>query len=295
MNIFRYWAWADSEATDRTGQPYFFTIRRGSDLSFEDALQRAQQAAAQLEARIAAGDEPPSWYEYSARQIPEPIIEEFRGDSGQRRGVITINRFGCEVLNTQTLAFLDIDLVPARSRRSRGGLRSRLFGGGKYEGSAAASTEVAVEGAISQLRSWVQRNPQAAVRVYRTSAGLRYLFASPAMQPGDALHEPVYEELGCDPLYRRMCVAQNCFRARLTAKPWRIGVKRSPPWRVDLIEAESSVYDRWHADYLKAAGNFAACAYLDTVGEQTETDAMTERLISLHDERSGAASGLPLA
>jgi len=55
------------------------------------------------------------------------------------------------------------------------------------------------------------------------------------------------------------------------------------------------LYDRWHSEYLKAAGNFAACAYLDTVGEQSEFDTTTELLISLHDERSGAESGLPLA
>jgi len=102
MNIHRYWASAESEAIDPTGRSCSFTIRRGSDLSVEDAQQRVEQAAAQLESRIAAGGEPPSWYEYSTRQIPEPIIEEFRDDSGQRSGVITINRFGCEVLNTQS-------------------------------------------------------------------------------------------------------------------------------------------------------------------------------------------------
>lgn len=295
MNIYKYWAWADSEATDPTGQPYSFTIRRGSDLSFEDAQRQAKQAAAQLESRISAGGEPPAWYEYSTRQLPEPILEEHHDESGQRIAVLTINRYGCEVLNTQNLAFLDIDLVPGRFLSDRGGLLSRLFGGRKNYGPSAPSPEVAIAGAISQLRSWVGRNPGTTVRVYRTNAGLRYLFVCPTMEPGDALHEPVYEELGCDPLYRRMCVAQNCFRARLTAKPWRIGVEPSPPWRVDRIEAEPDLYDRWHADYVNAAGGYAACAYLETVGPQEEIDAMTQRMVSLHDERSGADSCLPLA
>ncbi len=294
MNIFKYWAWFDSEETGPDGQPYSLTVKRGSDLSHEDARQKAEQAAADLMERIRAGGEPPAWYEYSTRQLPEPILEDFHSESGERIAAITINRFGCEVLNTQNLAFLDIDLVPVLPPERRG-LLSRLFGGSKQINTDPAAMQAAIEGAVNQLRTWVARNPGTCVRVYRTSAGLRYLFVSPAMNPGDALHEPVYEELGCDPLYRRMCVAQDCFRARLSPKPWRIGVESSPVWRVDRMETEPQVYDRWHKTYLDRAKGYAACELLDTVGEMTTLDAQSRRLIDLHDERSGVGSGLPLA
>lgn len=125
MNIARYWGKAEARAQvpDRA---YWFTIRRGSDISQEDAQRRAEEAAAEITAHCEAGQEPPDSYAYSSRQLPEPILEEIHDPDGERAGAITINRFGCEVLNTSRLAFLDIDLVPAKQKRS--GLLSRLFG-----------------------------------------------------------------------------------------------------------------------------------------------------------------------
>lgn len=295
MDIHRYWAWTDAEATDPSGQPYCFTVRRGSDVSQDDAHRLAELAASELSEWIRSGGEPPKWYEYSTRQLPEPILEEIADESGQRAGAITINRFGCEVLNTQRLAFLDIDLQPSRSRKGAGGLLGRLFGGGKAEQSPAATPESAADGALRQLDEWVRQQPRTGVRAYRTSAGLRYLFVSPAMDPMRALHEPVYEQLGCDPLYRKLCVAQNCFRARLTPKPWRIGVPTPWAWRVDRLESDPTYYDRWHKGYLAKAGNYAACSYIDSFGEPDAPDEVTARLIAIHDERSGAQSGLALA
>ncbi|MFG0293118.1 MAG: hypothetical protein ACF8MJ_08185 [Phycisphaerales bacterium JB050] len=294
MNIFRYWAWVNSEEAGPDGRPYSFTLKRGSDLSQEDARQKAERASKELMARIRDGGEPPAWYEYSTRQLPEPILDEIHDDAGQRIAAVTINRFGCEVLNTQNLAFLDIDLVPL-STPKRGGLLARMFGGGTDPEAEKLAQATAVEGAISQLRSWVARNAGTAVRVYRTSAGLRYLFVSPTMNPGDALHQPVYEELGCDPLYRRLCVAQDCFRARLSPKPWRIGVEPSPVWRVDRLDEQPQVYEQWHSAYLDKARHYAACELLETVGAAQTNDPSCERLILLHDERSGVGSGLPLA
>lgn len=295
MNIARYWATATARAEDPDGNPMEFTIRRGSDISQDDARHNAEDAAKAIAGRLRAGHEPPKWYEYSTRQLPEPILEEISDESGQRAGAITINRFGCEVLNTQRLAFLDIDLKPSRSRRASGALLGRLFGRGKAEQPTGDTTQIAVDGALSQLKSWVRKQPRTGVRAYRTSAGLRYLFVSPAMDPMRALHEPVYEELGCDPLYRRLCVAQDCFRARLTPKPWRINVPTPREWRVDRLEAEPSYYDRWHESYLVKAGNYAACAYLDSFGETDAPDETAARLIAIHDERSGALSGMTLA
>lgn len=291
MNIHRYWAWKDVEANGPDGRAFCFTVRRGSDLSEEDAARRADDAARDLAARVRSGGPPPKWYEYSMRQLPEPILEEFHDDAGARLGAITINRFGCEVLNTQQLAFLDIDLVPARRR---GVFLSRLFGGGHGARGEEPGASPA-EGAIDQLRAWVSEHPGTSVRVYRTTAGLRYLFVSPSMQPRDALHEPVYEQLGCDRLYRRLCVAQNCFRARLSPKPWRIGVEGSPAWRVDRLEASPEEYERWHRGYLERARGFAACEFVETVGEVHEPDASVRRMIDVHDERAGVGTGLPLA
>ncbi|KAB8334657.1 hypothetical protein SD80_009910 [Scytonema tolypothrichoides VB-61278] len=31
------------------------------------------------------------------------------------------------------------------------------------------------------------------------------------------------EKMGCDRLYQKLCIAQDCYRARLEIKPWRYG------------------------------------------------------------------------
>lgn len=147
MIIARYWGAAEAEVQG-PDRAYLLTIRRGSDISLEDAQQRAEEAAAEIGARCEAGQEPPDSYAYSTRQLPEPILEEIHNAEGERVGAITINRFGCEVLNTSRLAFLDIDLVPSKKRS--GGLLSRLFGSAPTP-AVESPEETAAEGAISQL------------------------------------------------------------------------------------------------------------------------------------------------
>lgn len=66
-------------------------------------------------------------------------------------------------------------------------------------------------------------------------------------------------------------------------------------WRVDRVEEDPAYYDRWYAAYLKKAGGYAACGFLEAIGEQSAPDETTARLIRIHDERSGAESGLALA
>ena len=40
--------------------------------------------------------------------------------------------------------------------------------------------------------------------------------------------DQVFDTLGADPPYRRLCRTQKCFLARLTPKPWRCGVAKPP-------------------------------------------------------------------
>lgn len=295
MNIARYWATVDAEEIAPDGAPMPFSIRRGSDVSQEDARRRAEHAARELQRRIRAGEEPADWYDYSVRQLAEPIIDEVHDVNGERIGAITVNRYGCEVLNTLRLGFLDVDRqelrIPPR-HDDRRGFFARLFGGARSEPPKPRDTRSPEQRAIDQLRSFVAERSGTGVRAYRTAGGLRYLFVRPQMNPNSALEVPIYAELGCDPLYRRLCVAQGCFRARLSPKPWRIGVERPPRVHAD---ASNPAFERWRTEYRAKSAGFAVCTLIDSFGDTSPPDELTRHLIDMHDELTGATTGYPLA
>jgi hypothetical protein len=94
-----------------------------------------------------------------------------------------------------------------------------------------------------------------------------------------------------------MCLRQKCFRARLTAKPWRAGVAmrmkpRPGVWPVNPARMADRV--QWVAEYERVSTGFAACRYLETIGSGT-VDAEAELVRVVHDELAKAESGLPLA
>lgn len=95
--------------------------------------------------------------------------------------------------------------------------------------------------------------------------------------------------LKVDRLYALLSQRQGCYRARLTAKPSRIGLKSlGQKWPVadDAVAARAD----WVAQYTTACRRFAACRFYSAVG-----DAPLSPVIALHDELSGALGTLPLA
>ena len=67
------------------------------------------------------------------------------------------------------------------------------------------------------------------------------------------------EALGADPLYVRLCRAQECFRARLTPKPWRVGhyaMVWEYPW---VNDRERSAVQSWKREYEAKTQGFATC------------------------------------
>ena len=87
---------------------------------------------------------------------------------------------------------------------------------------------------------------------------------------------------------------QKSFRARLTPKPWRVGVE-NPPARFPYEgAAEEREMKEWVARYGHASAGRAACRFLEEVGSGSEHPDVAP-LRALHDELTRAESGLPLA
>src|SRR5579859_2071596 len=206
MNFPQFWAY---------GKAGGFCAWRWSANSLAEAQDLAMKAAMALADRFRNGIE---MHSHGGRYYPnqplrEQILQEFKDLSGQLTAVVTRNSYGCQVLNTAQVMFVDIDLPEPRPPR-RGFLAS-LFGKADTTPPPASDHTAA----LAKVEAWTKANPSWGWRVYRTRAGLRLLAVQAPVAPESEDVNRVFEALGADPLYRILCKTQKCYRARLTPKP----------------------------------------------------------------------------
>jgi hypothetical protein len=151
--------------------------------------------------------------------------------------------------------------------------------------------------ARSRIGRFLAQHPEWNLRIYRTPAGLRVLATHRTYTPSDPAVIECFNAFGTDPIYTRMCFNQQCFRARVSPKPWRIGIgehMRPRPGVWPVSPERMPIRSAWITKYEDAAKSFAACMLIETVGSGvTHPDA---RLVQeLHDELCRANSQLPIA
>ena len=154
---------------------------------------------------------------------------------------IARNSYGCLVLNTAQIMFVDVD---APEPKSSGGFFAGLFGKKKP---APVENPLQAE-LLAKAQQIVQRTPDWGWRVYKTRAGFRLMATHKLFDPAAGEWETVFEELGADPLYWQLCKSQKCYRARLTPKPWRCSVAEKPP-RWPWLDAETEQnFKQWDGE-----------------------------------------------
>ena len=87
---------------------------------------------------------------------------------------------------------------------------------------------------------------------------------------------------------------QECFRARLTSKPWRCGSSRPPcgyPWN---DAGEESRFRKWEIAYAQCDSTFKVCDLIAEFGRPAELPTI-KRIIDIHDQGSRVESRAPLA
>lgn len=274
MKLCKYWAKAEATGEDATGKRIRLCKWGGSNETMAEATAAADAALEALKRKL-RDIKLDGWdkgYTYSLRDVPEELITRFSDSSG-----ITRNARGCLVLNTADAAFVDIDLP-------REGFFSKLFGG---------SREKREQAAMAGLADWLAAHPGAGVRVYRTAGGLRYLFTHKPLPVNDETLGWL-RDLKSDKLYVLMCRNQNCYRARLTPKPYRVRCGRlSSHYPFTTPETQRAFAD-WLRNYEAACSDVATCAYVQTLGE-TRIHPDVAVVVKEHDRLSKAESGLPLA
>ncbi|RYF31572.1 MAG: hypothetical protein EOO26_13060 [Comamonadaceae bacterium] len=305
------------------------TVRRfgWSDDSPVAAQAHADQRTREAFERIASGETTLARRErkraYNGADgvpIREEILER-HGDT-----VITRNGYGARCLNTPDVMFMDIDFETPMTGGALGyavapaliaGLLAGYTGKTWIGGLIAALVVFAVayriglkkmrgesdgnpapeKRAARRIGLFLQQHPEWHLRVYRTPAGFRLLAMHDVFSPGDPAVADCFAKLGVDAVYSRMCVNQNCFRARVTAKPWRIGIDqhlRPQPGVWPVAPDRLPQRDAWVARYEAAAAGYAACQFLEAVGSKT-VHPSAEAVQGVHDSLSKADSGLPMA
>lgn len=288
MRIPRFWAAAEGSGTSPDGRRLFHRLWGWSMSSTAEAVAVAQDRVRSALARARLGRGPGGYYPRTP--LREPILDELLID-GEQYLVVTRNRYGAEVLNTDRVLIADVDL-PELEPTGGGPLR-RLFHRSADVADPFAEPPLVVA-RLGMIESWARAHPDLGVIVYRTASGLR-VFVTGMDDPASSAHgQQILAELAADPVYRELCRAHGTFRARLTPKPWRLPRMTSPRdrWPVADARAERRV-ERWLADYEAAARPYAVCRRLASDGQQPST--MEAAIIRLHDDRTRVTSPLPLA
>jgi hypothetical protein len=283
MHFPKYWRLASARGTGRDGQPVVVDAWGWSDDGEAAAAAHgAQRARAAVERRIASPELRIDWY-YDRRPLREEVLREVRADDGTVIAAVTRSRAGPMVLNTARVMFVDIDF-PAREA-VRPSFWRRLSGAREAAAEAFPLGCAAEQRASDAVRGWVATRHDFGLRLYRTARGLRCLVTHAEFDT--AASRPLLEEMGADRRYAILCVSQQCYRARLTAKPWRVGVPRYGGKRREEDLKALKHREIWLARYEVASAQVAVCRFLGDVGSMVRTPAAA-RVIAEHDRATRA-------
>lgn len=266
MKIFKYWI-AEKSRVEIYGEMKDITTYGGSNDSIDDAASKAKDKMEKVKRKINGERRIFDEYEVEIREEILKVIDD--------KAIITRNRYGAQVLNAESLMFLDIDKPktsfgslfkkssPQQDKENIYEMVRKLAGGSKYSGLN--------------------------FRIYETFQGARVIVLGKDFNPQDNATFSMMKEFNCDALYTSICRKQNCFRARLTPKPRRINLQsykvRYPLETVDIQ------FENWLQNYERESRNYNVCKFIGQVG----TSHFIPEAVRLHDELTGATSHLPLA
>ncbi|MDR2690429.1 MAG: hypothetical protein LBB76_11830 [Azoarcus sp.] len=187
--------------------------------------------------------------------------------------------FGPRFAGTSALAFLvcalwifffPVDFPrPGFSSRSH---RTSIFG----PWLSAEQIEKLAHAMLERFRQFAQSHPDWNIRLYRSPGGFRLMVTHRSFLPSEPEVLEFFKATGTDPKYQAMCLKQQCFRARVSAKPWNINPNgavffaplRGGVWPVAPARMEKR--RAWIEQYEIAAQPYAACTFIESLGSGME-------------------------
>jgi hypothetical protein len=258
-------------------------VARGwSDVSAQEAAQRAEARLQKiLQALGSRRQNDLQRYPYEADDvICEEVVQRI-GEAEQEIAILSRNAYGALVMNARHMMFIDIDF-PAIPRQS---WLSKLFRSPPID-----PLQVQLQ-TLERIKEWQAAHDDWTLRLYRTFAGLRVIVVNHSFDHVDATVLLHMQQLGCDELYIKLCKTQACFRARLSPKPWRVGMPNPPMCFPFETHDHHHAFDQWLEQMTAQSSGFSVCIYLETLG-RAEILAEHRPLIEIHDEyccKAGAA------
>ncbi len=317
--------WAEAKLKARVGKRQTTLRRFGwSDVSQEEAQAKAEARAQEALSRITSGEKLPRHEPRMPYNGADgiPIREEILSRHGET--VITRNGYGAHCLNTPDVLFADVDFEEKTSLEQTylaGAILgiATIFCGGIFEQwgiGVICGILIAVlwctigillqkarrrangtpeQQAQKRIAQFVQDHPTWHLRVYRTPAGFRLLAMHQTFDPVENAVTKFFTALNTDPIYVRMCQKQNCFRARVSPKFWRVGIKKHLPGKWPTKSEHVADRAAWIKSYEEASRHFASCSFVEALGSITRVDAKAKTIQLLHDQLCGASTGRPIA
>ena len=218
----------------------------------------------------------PTRYEYHDRPIKEERVQEIV-DGDSPIAVITRNRYGALVLNSPNVMFVDVDFPYSRSAGLLEGI-VLAFSRRKRQ----ARQEATIQAKIEEVEQWAERNPERSFRLYRTKEGLRLLFTDRLYNPISEEISGILSELQADPLYVTLTRKQECFRARLTSKPWRCGNPLPPNSFPRDNPADEAAFRKWEDAYTRRDAQYKVCDLIRTFGSPADIGEL-RIIVAVHD------------
>lgn len=270
MRFYRYWVKEEGELRI-DGTPRKASCYGHSDVSEEHAREQAKERLAAIQARIAKGQSRLEGYEPCIR---EEVVRVIDGHN-----LISRNRYGAQVLNSENIMFVDIDRIHEGLLQ---GLKRLLFGPRKQSMRERIVDMVERQAARPEYKNL-------GIRIYATHSGVRLIVTGRDMAPDSAEAARLFRDFHADALYAWLCAKQKCYRARLTPKPSRMKCKG---FKVNFPRStgEDEALKAWLATYEHKSGQFAVCSLLKTLGPSSP-----HPVITLHDRLTKAQTRLQLA
>ncbi len=261
-------------------------VARGwSDSSMEEATHNAQMRLGRILTWLRSrGGVDLDRYTYVVDDvICEEVIDRIEHHD-RETAVVSRNAYGALILNAANMMFVDIDFP----KPQRLGCFASLFVKPK------PPERTPEQETFDRIGRWQSEHPEVTLRVYRTAAGVRLIVANQCFETVDEYASEMLRSLGCDTLYIQLCQSQNCFRARLSPKPWRVGMQKPPKLFPFESSSDQAAFEKWYQEYVASTKSFQVCKFIETIGSGEIHERHTE-LIQMHDNLCCGKDDLPLA
>lgn len=254
MKFYTYWH-KENIQLNIEGRPRTASFYGGSDISVEDAKKEALKKRDSVQSKIDGRKDAFEDYEAAIR---EEVLERL-----DQKNIVSRNRYGAMILNSENLFFIDID-------DARCGFFKWLFSWRKLSKKERILKMIAETASLEKFKGM-------SFRIYETHNGFRLMVIGREIRAGSKESNQIMRDFNSDWLYSILCSKQGCYRARLTPKSSRMRFKSMKIVFPRNKEQEINL-KRWLEEYNDRSRNYSVCKFITQLG-----NAPVDRIIEYHD------------